>query len=199
MKHHSLPKVLLDESIELLCELIAIPSVSGNEGALVTYLCHVLDAWGWRYECHDTIAGRPIIFITFGEPKVVYSTHTDVAPGSDVLFTPRFDGKSVRGRGACDAKGIIVAMIAAARLLISEGHTDFGVLLVPGKELDGVGARVASSALKNRGILHFINGAPTEGSLMKGQKGLLKLLLKAQGGASHSTSLGGVMMRTVDW
>ena len=45
----------------------------------------------------------------------------------------------IQGRGACDAKGIIAAMVKAAEQLIESGVSDFGLLFVVGEEAGSAG------------------------------------------------------------
>jgi acetylornithine deacetylase len=66
------------------------------------------------------------------------------------------DGDTVYGRGACDAKGIIAAMIVAAERLVDEGVRNFGLLFVVGEERNSAGAFAA--ARDPRGSRYLING-----------------------------------------
>jgi acetylornithine deacetylase len=51
------------------------------------------------------------ILAFWGAPVGTLSTHMDTVPP---FFGSREDGEFIWGRGSCDAKGIIAAMIAAA-------------------------------------------------------------------------------------
>ncbi len=63
-----------------------------------------------RFNVYATVPGR--------KPDVVFSTHMDTVPP----FIPSSeDSEHIYGRGACDAKGIIAAQIAAAERLRQEG------------------------------------------------------------------------------
>jgi acetylornithine deacetylase/succinyl-diaminopimelate desuccinylase-like protein len=60
--------------------------------------------------------GKPnlIIHLNKGEPELMLTSHLDTVPSSDALLNPvKVDGK-LYGRGACDAKGCIAAIISAA-------------------------------------------------------------------------------------
>jgi len=68
----------------------------------------------------------------------------------------REDDDHIYGRGACDAKGIIAAMIASAEKLIETGTRNFALLFVVGEERNSAGAHVASRS--PRGSRYLING-----------------------------------------
>src|SRR6266581_2571424 len=76
-------------------------------------------------------ANRDDIFASWGEPVVTLSTHMDTVPP---FFASHEDDQFIWGRGSCDAKGIIAAMIAAAEKLLAAGTRNFGLLFVVGEE-----------------------------------------------------------------
>jgi acetylornithine deacetylase len=126
-------------------------------------------------------AERFNLFASWGEPLVVLSTHMDTVPP---FFPSSEDAEHIYGRGACDAKGVIAAMLAAAARLLDDGVRGFGVLLVVGEETDSAGAAAAN--LEPRGARYLVNGEPTENRLALGTKGALYLAVEADGRAAHS-------------
>jgi len=166
---------------ELTRKLISIPSISGDEKSVAEFLAEYLSAVGFSVELQEAAADRPNVYAQRGDPDVVLSTHTDTVPpyiefGEDDDFT--------YGRGACDAKGIIAAMIKAGEALIESNVTDFGLLFVVGEEAGSPGAH-AANAIPNRSC-YLINGEPTESQLALGSKGALRAVFKATGRAAHS-------------
>lgn len=125
------------------------------------------------------------LFARWGDPKVVLSTHMDCVPP---FFPSDETADEIRGRGACDAKGILAAMIAAIESLLASGHRDFGLLVVVAEETDSVGADAANRWMKESPVRprHLINGEPTENQLALGSKGTLFYRLEAEGKAAHS-------------
>jgi acetylornithine deacetylase len=100
-------------------------------------------------------------------------------------FIPsREDDEHIWGRGACDAKGIIAAMIAAAEQLIESGRRNFGLLFVVGEERNSAGALYA--ARTPRGTKFLINGEPTDNRVALGSKGALRYEIVAHGRMAHS-------------
>ena len=166
---------------ELTRRLISIPSISGDEAKVAAYLADYLSRAGFDVELQDAAENRPNVYARRGEPEVVLSTHTDTVPPY-VEF--REDDEFIYGRGACDTKGIIAAMLKAGEALVEENVTDFGLLFVVGEEAGSIGARDANS-IPNRSR-YLINGEPTESKLALGSKGSLRVILKAEGRAAHS-------------
>jgi len=124
---------------------------------------------------------RHNVFASFGEPVVTLSTHMDTVPP----FIPsREDDDFIWGRGACDTKGIIAAMLTAAERLLIDGTRNFGLLFVVGEERNSAGAYHA--AQNPRGSKFIINGEPTENQLALGSKGALRYELVARGKMAHS-------------
>ncbi len=73
-----------------------------------------------------------------GSWPVVFSTHFDCVPP---FFPSRVEGDRLYGRGACDAKGILAAQVAAADRLRRDGESRVGLLFVVGEERGSDGAR----------------------------------------------------------
>jgi acetylornithine deacetylase len=100
-------------------------------------------------------------------------------------FVPaREDNEHIWGRGACDTKGIIAAMITAAEALLESGQRNFGLLFVVGEERNSAGAYFAGQ--HPRGSKFLINGEPTENKLALGSKGALRYEVAATGKMAHS-------------
>jgi acetylornithine deacetylase len=166
---------------ELTHNLISIPSISGDEKPVALFLAEYLSRVGFDVELQDAGDDRPNLYARRGEPEVALSTHTDTVPPY-VEFIE--DAEFIYGRGACDAKGIIAAMVKAGEALIEANVTDFGLLFVVGEEAGSPGARAANE-IPNRSRF-LINGEPTESKLALGSKGALRAILRAHGRAAHS-------------
>lgn len=95
------------------------------------------------------------------------------------------DGASViYGRGACDAKGQIVALYAACRALADEGLSGFGLLLLSGEETGSWGAK--DFAKTDFRAPYLIVGEPTEDKMVSACKGTKAFELTFHGEAFHS-------------
>ncbi len=174
--------------LALARSLIDIDSTTGRERQvgdfLFDHLARLAAATGGRVVRMPVAAERFNVFASWGAPRVVLSTHMDTVPP----FLPaREDGEHLWGRGACDTKGAIAAMVKALEELLAAGVSDVGLLLVVGEETDSAGATAANlQAPEIGGDRYLINGEPTENRLALGSKGALYLDLRAAGRAAHS-------------
>jgi acetylornithine deacetylase len=177
-------KAIMD-LFELTRALVEIESVTDNEAGvgefLFRQLCPLAAKYDGRVERMDVEAQRFNVFASWGTPIVTLSTHVDTVPP---FFPLSEDDEFFWGRGACDAKGIIAAMISAVEQLLAEGLSDLGLLFVVGEERNSAGARVAAKT--SRGSRYLINGEPTENKLCLASKGALRFELIARGQLAHS-------------
>jgi len=170
------------DPIRLTRRLIDIESISGNEGAVGAELYDELCRLGYTTHKMPIEHQRFNVIATIDEraPEIVFSTHMDTVPP----FIPSSeDADNVYGRGACDAKGIIAAQIAACQRLRKEGMA-VGMLFVVGEERDSLGAKIANQTPP--GSRFLINGEPTENKIAVASKGALRVQLTAKGKMAHS-------------
>jgi acetylornithine deacetylase len=164
-------------------KLIDIESTTGMEGAVGEALTHELTQLGYDVERIPVEGNRFDIWATYPDhphPELALSTHMDTVPP----FIPSSEtADRIYGRGSCDAKGIVVAQIAAAEKLQAEG-IHVGLLFLVGEERDSQGAQVANQ--QPRGVKFLINGEPTANRLAVASKGTLRVELVARGKMAHS-------------
>lgn len=167
-----------------LVSLCEADSTSGREDALLPALRAILAQMGAAVHEQPVATGRTNLLATWGEPAVLFSTHLDTVPP---YLPPRLAPEAIYGRGSCDAKGQIVAQLAAIESLLAEGRTGFGWLGVVGEETDSAGAEAALAlAPRLGGLRALVNGEPTEGRLATGQRGVQHWQLSCAGVAAHS-------------
>ncbi len=170
---------------ELTRALVDIESVTINEAKagdfLLRHLSPLAAKYGGCVERMEVEAQRFNVFASWGKPVVTMSTHMDTVPP---FFPSREDDEFVWGRGSCDAKGIIAAMITAVEQLLAQGISDLALLFVVGEERNSAGARIAAKT--PRGSRYLINGEPTENKLCVASKGALRFELVANGQLAHS-------------
>ncbi len=170
------------ELFALTRRLIDLESTTGNERAVGEYLHRYLRDLRYDSELMPVEADRANVYAVppGPRPSLFLSTHMDTVPP----FIPSSeDAERIHGRGACDAKGIIAAQIAAAEKLRGEGIS-VGLLFVVGEERDSLGARIANQSA--RGGRFLINGEPTENRLAMASKGSLRVEIIAEGKMAHS-------------
>ena len=166
-------------------DLVAIDSVTGREGELALWLQNELPKRGWNVRPLpvDAGGGRLNLMCSFdaADPRILFNTHLDTVPEA---YGPHEDSERLYGRGACDTKGILAAMLEAMEEARDDGVQGLGLLLVVGEEFDHVGAIHAGQNLPEPEVL--IVGEPTENKFLLAQKGLLTAQVKADGSEGHS-------------
>lgn len=169
---------------ELTRQLIDIPSITGAEGAVGSFLAKYLKDLRYRVETQEVAPDRFNVIATTDEaPRIVFSTHIDTVPP----FIPaREDGEYLYGRGSCDAKGIIAAQIFAAERLRASGMNEVGMLFTVDEELGSEGAQAANKHPLAKECRFLINGEPTDNLLAVGTKGSVRLIITTTGRAAHS-------------
>ncbi len=171
---------------ELTRALVDTESITGNEERvglqLLDYVSALAARYGGRTELWEVEPHRANVFACWGErPEVTLSTHMDTVPP----FLPsREDAEFIWGRGACDTKGIIAAMLKATEGLLESGVRNLGLLFVVGEERNSAGAYYA--AAHPQGARYLINGEPTENRLALGSKGALRFEIATTGRMAHS-------------
>jgi acetylornithine deacetylase len=168
--------------IRLTRQLVDIDSTTGREGDVAAFLAVTLRTLGYRVTEQPLDSGRFNVIASVGEPAAVFSTHFDCVPP---FFPSREAGGLLYGRGACDAKGILAAQIAAAERLRAAGETRVGLVFVAGEERGSDGARAANALAATSKYL--INGEPTDNRLGAATRGVYRVRLTASGRAAHSS------------
>jgi acetylornithine deacetylase len=175
---------MMIDVLRLTRELIDIPSVTGDEFQIGTSLGELLVRLGYHVELQDVSDERSnIIARTEAAPRVVLSTHMDTVPP---FIESSEDDEFIFGRGACDAKGIVAAQIAAAEALRADGVTDIGLLFTVDEEVCSAGAKLANEHPIADSCEYLINGEPTDNQLAIGTKGSLQATISTTGRAAHS-------------
>jgi acetylornithine deacetylase len=166
---------------DLTKQMMAIPSISGSERSLGEFLAAELTARGYRVETQEVEPERFNLVGRAGRARIIFCTHIDTVPP---VLPVREDERFLYGRGACDTKGIIAAMLEAGDTLRKSGFADFGYLFVVGEETTGAGAKAANSLKWDSQFV--IVGEPTGNKLARAQKGAFMADLRFDGRAAHS-------------
>ncbi len=172
------------DAVALTRSLVDIDSTTGREGEVARWLAGFLRGRGYRVSEQPVTAGRFNVLAELDAPaEIALSTHFDCVPP----FAPsRVERGLIFGRGACDAKGILAAQVAAAERLRASGETRFALLFVAGEERGSDGARAANER-PLPGVRYLMNGEPTDNRLGAATRGILRVRLRASGRAAHSS------------
>ena len=192
-----------DEMAALLAELVAIPTENPpgeNYRACADLLENRLRQVG--LECEGLEAGEPkegtgdspvCLITTYGRgDRVLYfHGHYDVVPAqSREQFQPSRKGHFLFGRGSCDMKGGIVAMLYAILALKECGaelNGRIGLTLVPNEETGGEGgsAWLAAQGRLGRGGIGMLLAEPTSGVVWNANRGAISLRVRVLGKSAH--------------
>lgn len=201
-----------------LAELVAIPSIDGSPAELevqgwcrdrLGQLGMKVDHWftdvreladdpaypGMEVE-REQVAGCVGTTSGGGEPALVLCGHVDVVPVGDLElwpenapFTLRWADDAWWGRGACDMKGGVAAILGAVAAIAAAGAQlvrPLAVHTVMGEEDGGVG----TFATLRRGHLGdtCVIAEPTAGTIVSANAGALTFSLTVTGVATHGSS-----------
>jgi acetylornithine deacetylase/succinyl-diaminopimelate desuccinylase family protein len=187
---HARMKAMLEKLVSFDTE-----NPPGRELEAARYLAEELRASGFETRVDEFMPGRSNVIATFRNgdgPTFAYNSHIDVVPaGSGWTQDPfRLTEREGRlyGRGACDAKGPIAAMIEAMRLLVASPQDWRGTLIgafVADEETESKGAKyfVANDAPK---VDLVIIGEPTSNTTVTAHKGSLRPVVRVNGETAHS-------------
>jgi acetylornithine deacetylase/succinyl-diaminopimelate desuccinylase-like protein len=182
---------------ELLSELVRVDSVNpsldpagGGEGALAALVARFLEGAGFAVERAEALPGRPNVVATLGDasaarPALLFACHLDTVPLGAMRqgLVPEVRDGALFGRGACDVKGGLAAMLTAlaarrqaGRPLMFWGTVD--------EEHDFAGVR----ALARPGVpaLGAVVAEPTRLRPVLAHKGCVRLAIRVRGRAAHS-------------
>jgi acetylornithine deacetylase len=169
-----------------------VPGGPGEEGA-ARLLRTVLDAWGFRTEVMEAAPGRPNVVARLGHgggPTLMLNGHLDVV-GTDGMTHPPFeagvrDGR-IHGRGACDRKGGVAAMCAAAWRAHNAGllRGEVVIAAVADEEWESLGTR----ALLEQGVRAdaAVVTEPTRLTVAPAHRGFAWVEVTVHGRAAHGS------------
>jgi acetylornithine deacetylase len=205
------------ELIELLRGCIAVPSISGHEKPLIDFLAPRVADWGLEMDVfevdeaqlpalpvvsqrHIPLAGRPTAVILLKGnspgPTILFNAHSDVVAAGDEKqwrhgpWSGAVESGHMYGRGACDAKGPLVAALGAMlkikRTIGSQFAGTVGLEIVPGEE-DCVDLGTLTSVSRGYRADAAIVLEPTEGLPRCATRSGLRFEITIDGQAAHGT------------
>lgn len=168
--------------VALARTLVSIPSVTGDEADLADFLAGHLGRLGYHVT-EQIVSGRRrnILALAGPSPRLLFCTHQDTVPP---MLPVEEDGEFLYGRGACDAKGIMAAMIHALAGLDPAARPACGLLFLVGEETESDGAEKANG-LDVRPD-YIVVGEPTGNKLGLGHKGFIVVRVATRGRKAHS-------------
>jgi acetylornithine deacetylase len=188
-------------AIDHLFELIRLPSVSSlSNRPVIEYAEGVLHSAGWTTRRHtyqdsvdkekiNLIAAPPNQNVSDRDGDLAFFCHTDTVPFSSDwtrAVDPFVEGESLRGCGACDVKGFLACLLAAASQISSEHFIDgLRIVLTADEEIGCIGAAhlIAENAIRPKRV---VIGEPTSLHVARAGKGYCLAKATVIGKESHS-------------
>jgi len=187
-----------NEMVELLRELIMTASPSGEEKTIAQLIAKKLKGFGFEKVKLDDLHNVICKIEGSGDsPTLLYNGHTDVVPLGDLslwpidpLKAPVVDNK-ITGRGACDMKGSIAAMMMAASTVKSAGAKLRGnlILTMVSREENGL-QEGTKYTIEKHGLKPDIAliGEATNLNLSLGCRGRIVVDISVKGKSSHAAN-----------
>jgi putative selenium metabolism hydrolase len=190
-----------DQCVELLREIISIPSPSGEERNVAEFLAAKMREYGYTTAAVDGLRNAlGTIKGSGGGRSLLLNGHIDHVPvgqmpdpySGRVMDGSVFgeDGDVIYGRAASDMKGAVAAMILAGRLLIDLGidlKGDLKVAAVAQEEVGGAGTM--SSIVDSQFLADVVLiGEATNMQLALGHRGSMKFGVVVRGRSCHASA-----------
>lgn len=181
-----------DTLIDLVEELVAIPSVSGDRAACSRVLELVAERVGnglhlTRIE-EEGVQSLVVSTRPGRQAQIVLNAHLDVVPGHGGQFVPRRSNGRLVGRGAYDMKGaaaVYVRILQDIARSPPEQRPHVQVQFVTDEEVGGArGAQVLLREGFTGGV--FIAGEPTNLDICHRAKGIVWVTVRVAGEAGHA-------------
>jgi acetylornithine deacetylase len=198
----------MHETARLLRDLVAIPSVNPMgrplqgpeiyEHRVTVYLEDFFRSLGVPYE-RQTIAPLRDNIVARYEPSgaastLIFEVHQDTVPTDQMSIDPfaaRIDNGRLYGRGACDIKGGMAAMLTAFARVVRDKPAGTLRLLMActvDEEFTFLGVqRLVRDDLGKGGPAHAVVAEPTGLNIVHAHKGALRWTLTTTGRSCHSS------------
>ena len=194
---------------KLLAELIALPSVNpaflpprhphAGEKRVADFLAAVAARAGLEVEFQKVVLAdgpnrsniiarlRPRNKI---KQTILLAPHLDTVGADETKFIPQRKNGRLHGRGACDTKGSIAAMLSALCELANSKSRPLETVIIFAGLIDEEHAQAGSRALAKSGFKAdlAIVGEPTKLQVVTAHKGSLWLELETRGKAAHGAT-----------
>jgi acetylornithine deacetylase len=196
----------MSKTAKLLRELIALPSVNpafasrnqshSGEQRVADFVAVTAAHAGLGVEFQKVLPGRSNVLARLLPPgkihqRILLAPHLDTVKVADESqFSPRIKAGRVYGRGACDTKGSVAAMLTALCEVANSKQRPRETEIIFAGLVDEENAQAGSRALIKSGFKAdlAIVGEPTRLQVVTAHKGSLWLELETHGRAAHGAT-----------
>ena len=193
----------LSSVLQTLADLIRVKSVNPNyqdgvnEIAIADYVCEFLRSNEIEFVVHEVLPQRPNVIATVpGRDKsrsLVFEAHMDTVSTAGMTIDPFDpvvrDGK-MYGRGACDTKGGMAAMMHALALTAAGDppscNVVFAAVIDEEYSYRGVADYCARLVDSKASVVGAVIAEPTDLAVVTASKGLVRFKIETRGTAAHS-------------
>lgn len=191
--------IITNDAIELLKEMISIPSFSKEEASVASHIASYLEK---RNIKTNRLVNNIYAFNTAfnaSKPTIILNSHHDtVKPAKGYTtdpFTPTLAGDQLIGLGSNDAGGPLVSLIATFTYFYNESNLPFNLCLIASAEEEISGKNGVELVLNDATFKEHLNGSellgalvgePTKMEMAVAERGLLVIDAVAQGVAGHA-------------
>jgi len=197
---------MLQRAIELLSQLIAAPSVNPMgqtpdppapaERAVIELVERELAPFHVQTQRQPVGPAHENLLVTvpgkIDGPRTLFEAHADTVPADDWpdrAFSPRVEGSLVFGRGACDDKGSLAAMLLAVQSLLESGRRPPQPVLILVASDEEYGQAGIRYFVEHCGVPigRAVFGEPTGVVPVVRHKGLVRWDITTHGSSAHSS------------
>jgi acetylornithine deacetylase/succinyl-diaminopimelate desuccinylase-like protein len=163
---------------------VATPSPSGGEGAVVDLCEAEMRRLGFR--TGRDRAGNLLGIVGEGTTRLLFDVHADTVAPPRGGGRPRIDGGTLHGRGSCDVKGPMAALIHGVADAARAGtlQATVGVAITTLEEvLEGAALAVVLDGFEPDGVVVV---EPSRAEAALAQRGRAELVIDVAGRSSHA-------------
>lgn len=181
-----------NEIVKISQKLIKFKTETGNHkeiGNCFDYIgCLLGDTGNYKLKTIKKNNHQSMVISKSKEPDIFLVGHIDVVPAKNKMYQPEIKNGRIYGRGACDMKGSIAAMLLVFREIIKKNsRASIGIMLTSDEETGGFSGvdHILSLGYKSK-IAIIPDGGPNF-SIVEKEKGVLHLMLSAKGKSAHAS------------
>lgn len=198
------PAIDRDRLTRIVCDLVSIPSVTGDEKEIMEFVAGMFEGAAIDYVMTAKDPDRPNIVASIGNgngPVIAMNGHLDTVPVSDpdrwqtdpLKGIPSPDGKMIFGRGASDMKGSVGVMLYTMLALRDTGlNGTLQVHVVSDEERGAVyGTRHLLSEIEAGNLPRpdfVLIGESSQLRVRNAERGLFGFKVRFIGRASHTAT-----------
>ncbi len=175
----------MSAEINLLLDLVSIPSTSYKEDKACAYLNARLPSFGWDRSYIDNV-GNVVATKGEGDNEIILLGHIDTVEGRP---TAKVEDDILWGRGSVDAKGPLCAMAIAGGKVKLARNCKLSFIAAVGEESNSRG--ILYRLPLHKPIACIVGEPSNTRGITIGYRGCIRAILKSEDGGAHRSANGG--------